>query len=522
MSQLSAVQKKRKQQLEDAGSDPKQQKLSFKIPTLAAREAGAKLKITTTTTTTTVEVDFSESVEQKKKAVQEEEKEQRKKEKQGRFTVAGYRETTTPKPKHVSRFQDHFDHILDGVGDECFFYTQRGSPLASKGAKLRGSIAEDVVKQLYEKRGHVVVKPEKTNLKDGRARSERSQGNDFDVVVPAGDEGERRKYEVKQSRMCFERSRNRWILRFANVKKDEFHTLILVVEAFDGMHVYEWGGKNYRTSGVRESTQGGSVSVIGRAGETDPDSALSHILSEMRERNEFISFVPFADKEYAPVFALTTKGESIYEDSPLCDVHASARGAAVENVVKFLLQEEEGRCVEPAPDSQCVNGVSRGKGKTECDWLTDGKRTESKSSLMTWHTIFHCYTLNFEGVKYSLHDKLFLSFFTPRGIHIFEHFGGEKYEDERTDSLSESALVQCKETTLAFNSHRGWSVPTSAETWLLKHFKWKGYKYLAFVKFEEGDKERLSELVKTIGELPFPSGAGEEEEEDEEEEESED
>jgi hypothetical protein len=67
----------------------------------------------------------------------------------------------------------------------------------------------------------------------------------------------------------------------------------------------------------------------------------------------------------------------------------------------------------------------------------------------------------------------------------------------------------------AFGGKKGYTVPSAAERFLLKQFKWWKNEYLARIDFADGDAERIFELGKARS--VFGAGADEDESEDESE-----
>jgi hypothetical protein len=83
----------------------------------------------------------------------------------------------------------------------------------------------------------------------------------------------------------------------------------------------------------------------------------------------------------------------------------------------------------------------------------------------------------------TLHDDLFLSLCTPRGVHIFRHdgraaVGGEAQEHPNGNGIKFHAPVEKRPI------HDAKESAATAEKYLIKKLaRWYGLPYLAFIKF---------------------------------------
>ena len=102
---------------------------------------------------------------------------------------------------------------------------------------------------------------------------------------------------------------------------------------------------------------------------------------------------------------------------------------------------------------------------------------------------------------------------TPKSIHIFKHDGVSGVSTNGKATEAQGRKVEM----CAPGGKKGYTVPSAAERFLLKHFKWWGPKneYLARIDFADGDAERIFELGKARN--TFGAGADEDESEDEDE-----
>jgi len=394
--------------------------------------------------------------------------------------VAG--RTAVPKLSHKREFGEFIDVGMEATGDAAFEYKRRRTQLAGKSEVVRGAVAEEVVKKQLTEMGSDVRAPEASNRVDGRARGKGKER--YDLLV--NDE----KVEVKNARMTYTPSMQRWRLQFCNVKKSDHKRLILCFECFDGVRLYDWGDKGYGKNGQNEEACGGQVLVY--ASRSQPDALVAHdqLVAKMETKgNTLLKFVPYDDPDYADVWTMRTRTDEYYEGVPLATLSSTARGNALEAATRAFVARYLERTVADAPITQNVAGRSRGKNSTSCDLLVDGKRAEVKSCMMIWHKTKERFELVFTKVKPDAYDVLYLTWMTPRGVHIFEHKGdaGLSKAGRATDATG----YKIKFT--APGGKTGLKVPADAERFLLKNLHWLKLPYLGFLEFNSGDAERVME-----------------------------
>jgi hypothetical protein len=103
--------------------------------------------------------------------------------------------------------------------------------------------------------------------------------------------------------------------------------------------------------------------------------------------------------------------------------------------------------------------------------------------VLSWDTAEKRWVAKFGSVKPALHDDLFLSLYTPRGVHIFRHdgraaVGGKAQDHPNGNAIAFHAPVEKRPRGDAKAS------AAIAEKYLIKKLvRWYGLPYLAFVKF---------------------------------------
>ena len=422
--------------------------------------------------------------------------------------------TKTPKPEHVLDFSDVIEAAANGLGGSDALFHNRGFLMAGLGGKVRGENVEQVMRRHLELNGTKTVDVDtKTDVKqrDGKDRTKNTTSYDFGIVKM---DGTVEKVESKLARPGFDTLTQRWRLCFEAFKIGLSDRAFLGVEAPDALHVFEWDRKlkpGLSTTG--KSTSGSVIQVCGPMGMTDLDKATDALLTTMRTKNTFLFRIDYTDEKYHDLFTRNTKGGRLYADVPLGTLSVVSRGHALDRITQAVLAQWADAEIEDAPATTDLNGKEVGSLRTACDFMCDGKRVEHKGSLLSWKTNHECFVLKFWKIKPGNFDVLYLSFMTPRGIHIFsvakeqavKHLGKPNRQGDSTLQVN------------APRGKKGFKHFKDAETFLLKnmaskHTRSMGFEYLSFVRFAEGDKELLINAQERLG-----SGDDDDDEEDDEE-----
>ena len=372
-----------------------------------------------------------------------------------RFTMQRARKMEDPVPQHTFAFARFHSHTMAAVAPNSLLYLLRKTPLAAKGSHTHGTIAEAVVRRVFERRGDDV-------------RDRDHDSHDLIRVV----DGVSRRVEVKAGRMTHDG--NVWTFRASNVKPKLFDDLILVFEGLDGMYVYAWGGKGLQgTEHGQGAKRGGKVVVRGDEHVLDPDKAHAALLVNFEAQgNTRLAFVPYTDPAFHDCFALSTKTDQMFARVPLGTLQGTSRGGAVEVIVAAVLQALGHNVTLPSAGQQS-NGDSRGQHTAECDRLVSGVKCEIKSCLLAWmdgkepH-----FSLTFASVKASQHDDRQLAWLTPNALHIW------KQEKENTAGFCGTGSIQ----SIKFEGPRGRDLitdPAEVEAFLLKKLEFNGLEYIA-------------------------------------------
>jgi hypothetical protein len=152
-----------------------------------------------------------------------------------------------PEPSDTYTFADHLVEAMQRVGDACFLYEAKGSPIASMGASSRGDCVEAILKKYCAQHDYGAYEVLPAEITDGR----RANTTTTDFRLKHKETGIIVTVEVKNARMTFDRTKQRWYLEWRNVKKGVADLILLCVEHFDHVDIYvldkEFTG--YSTSG---------------------------------------------------------------------------------------------------------------------------------------------------------------------------------------------------------------------------------------------------------------------------------
>jgi hypothetical protein len=396
-----------------------------------------------------------------------------------------------PKPGEKLQFGDFVEPCVAAVGGACFAYHAKGSPLAGKGEQLRGEIAQAAAARLLELQGRKVVPPPSDEKRvNGANRGAHSATYDFGIE----EGGKLLKIEHKSARMVYIPSDQRWKLDFVNVKKGASDGVVLCFEGHDALRFWWWDGETgYSTNGKKEDASGGCVFVRASRSQPSFDAAHDQLVAKMDAAFERIGEVRLDDAAYSDVLRMTTKGADAYDEAPLAALSGSARGTALEVLVRQVL-EALGKPTADADGGVDCAGNKLAKCRTTSDFKVGDKRCEAKSSLMSWVKANRYFEINFACVKAGLHDRLFLAFMTPEAVHVFEYAGDR-------GRCKVGVATEAKGETIVFTANGGkhgsrtWQ---AAERDLLRkihHYNSKKRgRYLARVAFAPGDAERVMRL----------------------------
>ena len=422
--------------------------------------------------------------------------------KQFNRTAAGF--TGTPKPKHALLFSEVVEAAATKLGGVDALFQIRGAAMAGLSHNVRGPNAERVVQRFLAQNGvatHDVDCNNDAPERNGVVRSKTKTTYDFGIALH--DDGAVQKGEHKLARISYVPARRCWSCVWSQLKLDLSDIVLLTIEALDGLHVFQWDKEaqpGISRDGKMTASNGGQVVVVGSRGTTNPDEATSEIVQKMKKvGNTYLGKIPYTDESYRDLFLRNTKGGKEYADVPMGTLTCTTRGNALDRVAQAVLARWLGATIAPAPASTNCRGGKVGAHSTEADFLCNEQRAEHKMSILCWDVANRRWKLQFAGIRHGLFDVLYLSMYTPRGIHIFETTYA--HVAPYLESLNKHG-----ESRLSLNApggKGGYGKASAAEAFLVKNLAALGvnsyhFTYLAFVKFAEGDEERLRTEVERL------------------------
>ena len=143
---------------------------------------------------------------------------------------------------------------------------------------------------------------------------------------------------------------------------------------------------------------------------------VSSAIASIRKRLDLIAHVAFDDIAYT-----TTRGHDAYTGVMLSYLSPSKRGDVLEYAVRRFLEVKLGAVSHDAPRTASVNGRMRGKNRTTCDFLLNGRRVEVKSTQLYWNKCGQKWVAMWSSVKRNEYDDLYLALYTPTAVHVYEH-----------------------------------------------------------------------------------------------------
>lgn len=123
------------------------------------------------------------------------------------------------------------------------------------------------------------------------------------------------------------------------------------------------------------------------------------------------------------VDAKRTGTHDAYVGVPLANLSAKARGDALENVVRRVLEQRVGEAATDPFASATVSGKKRGRNSAAYDFGLRGRRVEVKSAQLAWNMHLRCWVVAWQNIKPDEHDDLYLALYTPSGVYIYLHDG---------------------------------------------------------------------------------------------------
>ena len=245
-----------------------------------------------------------------------------------------------------------------------------------------------------------------------------------------------RKVECKSSQMSWDNSRKCWYFRFCGVKlplvgvRDEppFDDLYLTLFSPDSLHIIKHDLQTgVSTAGTRTGSSGHVIVVQAARMQDCWTSMHSLILDKFLAAGhcKLMAHIDLSATEVRAFLAQQMEGiaarqDAEYEGVPLSQMAPSLRGLRIEEIafeVDRLLH----------PNCSCSRTFSK------VDWVRDEVRVEVKHGMALFDKGSRRWKCSFSSIKcascgvrdHDLFDELWLAIYSPLGIHIFRHPGGQ-------------------------------------------------------------------------------------------------
>lgn len=269
-----------------------------------------------------------------------------------------------------------YDDIVAPVTPAAIEY--KVSPLAS--CPRRGYISEEIVRRFLQLQGRNVTLAEKVPGKGYGC---------FDLRENST------KIEVKSAQFTMARggiSGDYWVLRFRNIKWDEFHKLILVMHLPTSIRFYEYSGsQGQTTAGWLQEFTGGTLQFMSSL-HSDFENAVVQVHTRLAGMH--IGTISLDDVRFSDL-TLWNANMDPYFESPLFGMSTQKAGLLLEKVARRFVELK-------------WNTLTSDASTRHMDWMVDGVRYEVKSARL-------CndrgkYKVLFQKIRRDHHDRLILVF----------------------------------------------------------------------------------------------------------------
>ena len=299
--------------------------------------------------------------------------------------------------------------------------------------KRRGMILQELCKkELARLHPHSTIEePMPGTCWNGARRSANNALCDFVL--------DNRKIECKSAQMSWSKRRTGWLVRFRHVKlpsgyryQAPFDDLYLTLFSPDSLYIIKHDLQTGVTAvGKQTGSDGHDIVVYGASGQECWQSARSQILDKILApgRCKLVAQIDLSGVEVRSwlrkqMEELRAPQDYVYQNVPLSHMTTRKRGLCIEEIAFKLDQILNPNC-----------SFSRNSSESEVDWVRSGVRVECKSAQMCqnkqrgswcWRCCFRNIKSASSGVRdLDLFDELWLAIYSPRGIHVFKHPGGQ-------------------------------------------------------------------------------------------------
>ena len=324
-----------------------------------------------------------------------------------------------------------FQHVLNDPGRTSeTFAGHAGHTLSLLSGARRGTILQELCKMELVRLNpnSKIEEPTRGTRCNGAPRS--ASQAEYDFSMDGG------KIRCKSAQLTWRRSEKRWGVFFRCVKlpwpgfRDQapFDHLYLILFSPDSLHIIKHDLRTGATSAGKSTGSGGhSIYVRAAPGQECWQTARSQILKSFltKGRCELVSCVDLSAFDVRTWLAkqmerLTTRQDHVYQWVPLNHMAPQLRGLQIERMAFEVDQILNPNC-------------SFLRTSSKVDWVRGRVKVEIKHGQMLFNQKRQRWRCSFQNIKCAsygvrdcdLFDELWLAIYSPRGIHVFKHPGGQ-------------------------------------------------------------------------------------------------
>ena len=322
-----------------------------------------------------------------------------------------------------------FQHILRQPDLTSAAYVgHAGYELSVLSGTRRGKILEQFCKKELARLNpnSKVAEPAEGTRRDGTRRSAYHAEYDFTL--------DGRKIECKSALMAWDKGKQFWYVCFHGVKlkwkpfRDRmlFDDLYLTLFSPDSLCILKHDLRTGVTSdGKKTGSRGHKIRVRGACGQECWQTARSQIFDKFLSKShcKLVAQVSLSDVEISSWLANQSEAMAALQDRayrgvPLNHMAPELRGLRIEQIAFEVDQILHPNC-------------SFSRASSKVDWVRGDVTVESKHGQMLFDRDRQCWYCGFSRIKsagdnsceYNLFDELWLTIYSPFGLHILRHPG---------------------------------------------------------------------------------------------------
>ena len=329
-----------------------------------------------------------------------------------------------------------FAHLFEEGPTEAIY---RGTPLYGLGHYQQGQLAQEWARSMLREQNpeSEMLDPDPGRRCNGQSRCLHTAPCDF---LMGG-----KRVEVKSSRMAWNSSKQCWVICFWSIKKFEFDDLYLVVLSPDGLHLIQHDlHTGFGRDGQRTEISGHVIKVHGSKRRACWREAVETMLAKLCEKGSCTQLVreSFAEasldsKVLSRVGSSNTLAQDLYSGVPMSKLMSNKRGLRLQAMGLAVDSILHPKSHFSTVLSNSTEARLRGTSNAFADWSRDRIRVELKSSSLAWAKHNATWRCRFCNIKPDFFDELWLSIYSPLGIHFYRSHCLQHLVFSRNGMLSE-------------------------------------------------------------------------------------